>query len=299
MVLEVLAGNDCGRSVHVPLDQMASKGIAGPDRRLEIDLVTEPQITERRTRKGLGSEIHPARGMAITGTVESHDGETHSRDRETGSDREHFRQISAVLDCASRSAMSRSRRVSDPSFFPHQTGEQTRSPWTILHISMGLAVHFAPMQNTALPFARRCCGLATSLAVILASAGALATTGCGGEAPPAPAVAAAPAQAYVLGGNPQLGRKSFVTICANCHGENADGKGEIATMLKPAPPDLHDPAAQNLSDQNLVKLITEGGPSVGLSPTMGGVGVFLSDDQIRDIAAYVRTLAKPGSKAAG
>jgi mono/diheme cytochrome c family protein len=48
-----------------------------------------------------------------------------------------------------------------------------------------------------------------------------------------------------------------------------------------------------LSNEHLFKVIKEGGAAVGKSPLMAPWGGALSDDQIRDVVAYVRSLAHP------
>ena len=51
-----------------------------------------------------------------------------------------------------------------------------------------------------------------------------------------------------------------------------------------------------LTDEFLFKVIKEGGASVGKSPLMAPWGGSLSDAQIVDVVAYVRTLAVPPYK---
>ena len=46
-----------------------------------------------------------------------------------------------------------------------------------------------------------------------------------------------------------------------------------------------------LSDEHLFKVIKEGGASVGKSPLMAPWGGTLTDDQIRDVVAFVRSIA--------
>jgi mono/diheme cytochrome c family protein len=48
-----------------------------------------------------------------------------------------------------------------------------------------------------------------------------------------------------------------------------------------------------LSDEHLFLVIKEGGAAVGKSALMAPWGASLSDDQIRDVVAFVRTLAEP------
>jgi mono/diheme cytochrome c family protein len=48
-----------------------------------------------------------------------------------------------------------------------------------------------------------------------------------------------------------------------------------------------------LSNEHLFKVIKEGGPAVGKSPLMAPWGGTLSDEQIWDVVAFVRSLAQP------
>jgi cytochrome c oxidase cbb3-type subunit 3 len=48
-----------------------------------------------------------------------------------------------------------------------------------------------------------------------------------------------------------------------------------------------------LSDEHLFKVIKEGGPAVGKSPLMTPWGGTLSDDDIHDVVAYIRSIADP------
>jgi len=47
-----------------------------------------------------------------------------------------------------------------------------------------------------------------------------------------------------------------------------------------------------LTDDYLFKVIKEGGIAVGKSPMMAAWGVSLSDEDIREVVAFIRTLPK-------
>ena len=47
----------------------------------------------------------------------------------------------------------------------------------------------------------------------------------------------------------------------------------------------------SLSDEYLYQVISKGGASVGKSPLMAPWGAVLSDEQIRDVLAFVRLLS--------
>jgi mono/diheme cytochrome c family protein len=100
-------------------------------------------------------------------------------------------------------------------------------------------------------------------------------------APPAPS-AAHPGQAV------------YDRHCATCHGQTggADGPGAGALVIKPPP--LSDGRLLNpLSDEYLTRIVREGAGAVGLSPQMPAFGRLLTDREIREVVAYVRTLAQP------
>lgn len=107
--------------------------------------------------------------------------------------------------------------------------------------------------------------------------------------PPAPAelpVAATP--------DPARGAIHYAALCASCHGPKGDGDGPIAASLDPKPARHADGAYMNaLSDEHLFLVIKKGGPAVGKSVLMAPWADTLDDDQIRDVIAYIRSLAEP------
>lgn len=85
------------------------------------------------------------------------------------------------------------------------------------------------------------------------------------------------------------GREIYVNTCIRCHG--LDGKGAQGMQLVPPPADLTSPSIQNRLDGTLFKRIHEGKPNTA----MGAWKHALSDDEIWDVLAYVRTLAVEGA----
>jgi cytochrome c553 len=68
-------------------------------------------------------------------------------------------------------------------------------------------------------------------------------------------------------------------------------------MLDPRPARHSDAAFMNtLSDEYLFRLLKEGGPAFGKSPLMGAWGKNLSEQRIRDLVAFLRSLAVPGDR---
>ena len=81
------------------------------------------------------------------------------------------------------------------------------------------------------------------------------------------------------------GRVIFSTICVRCHG--IDGKGEGQMKFTPPVADLTSPAVQGKLDARLFKSVHDGKANTA----MGAWRESLSDDEIWDALAYVRTLA--------
>ena len=119
-------------------------------------------------------------------------------------------------------------------------------------------------------------------------------------APPAAAPAAPPAATAPSGalpanlghGDASKGAPVYATNCASCHGPKGCGDGPLAATLNPKPAKHCDGTVMNpLTDDFIFKVIKMGGASVGKSPLMAPWGGSLSDAQIVDVVAYVRTQA--------
>jgi mono/diheme cytochrome c family protein len=97
----------------------------------------------------------------------------------------------------------------------------------------------------------------------------------------------------LAGGDAKKGNDLFHQNCAVCHGPAGKGDGPGGTALNPKPRDLTDKAYMAaLDDKKVHEAIAKGGPAIGKSPLMPPMGGALSAEQIDDIIAYVRTLAK-------
>ena len=129
--------------------------------------------------------------------------------------------------------------------------------------------------------------------------------GCGQGDPPAPSPGPAPGPEPgpgpapappAAGGAPDVaaGAETYATYCASCHGATGAGDGPVAAGLDPKPVAHSDGAYMNaLSDEHLTRVIALGGRAVGKSSLMAPWGGTLSDEQIRDVVAFVRSLADP------
>lgn len=87
------------------------------------------------------------------------------------------------------------------------------------------------------------------------------------------------------------GRDNFIGTCSPCHGESGKGDGPLADTLGEGikPRNLTD--AKLLStrtDDDLFKVIKNGGASMGFSEAMPSQKDTFSDEDIRHIVAYIR-----------
>ena len=92
------------------------------------------------------------------------------------------------------------------------------------------------------------------------------------------------------GGDSVSGREIYANTCIRCHG--IDGKGALGIKLVPPPADLTASDVQNRLDGTLFRRIHEGKPNTA----MGAWKHSLSDEEIWDVLAYVRTLGLESSR---
>ncbi len=88
-------------------------------------------------------------------------------------------------------------------------------------------------------------------------------------------------------------RENYQSYCVKCHGENGKGDGPGAAMLNPKPRDYTDcKVMQAKKDEELFKVIKDGGDSIGLSADMQPFGGNLSDDEIHGLVKLIRGFCK-------
>ena len=91
----------------------------------------------------------------------------------------------------------------------------------------------------------------------------------------------------------------YTANCASCHGETGKGDGPVAVAVPPPPP--RDFAAGDFkfdadedgtagTDGDLKTVITKGAGAFGGNPMMATWGGILSDEDIDNLVAYIRTL---------
>ena len=112
-------------------------------------------------------------------------------------------------------------------------------------------------------------------------------------------IPAAPKE-FRLHGDAKKGEPTFIQYCASCHGKHGDGRGIVGKTLTPPPADFNDAERMAaISDWEIYLAISAGGASVELAATMPAWGSALKEEEIHNVAAYVKTFAaeKQGKKA--
>ncbi len=92
------------------------------------------------------------------------------------------------------------------------------------------------------------------------------------------------AEVASVNGPTSKGKTVYDRYCAGCHG--AEGKGDGYKLLGADPANLASPATKQKSDAVLLKTIHEG------KPGMPSWKLRLSEEDSRDVLAYIRTLAR-------
>lgn len=83
------------------------------------------------------------------------------------------------------------------------------------------------------------------------------------------------------------GEVVFKTNCILCHGIKANGKGRAAKLYNPPPANL---TKSDKNDDYKRMIITMGGAAMGRSEVMPIWGEQLSEQEINDVVAYLRTV---------
>jgi mono/diheme cytochrome c family protein len=79
----------------------------------------------------------------------------------------------------------------------------------------------------------------------------------------------------------------YGSYCVTCHGINADGNGRAARLHNPRPANLR---ASDKNDAYIMLIVTRGGQAIGRSPGMPPWGEELTDEQIADVTAFIRSV---------
>jgi len=92
-------------------------------------------------------------------------------------------------------------------------------------------------------------------------------------------------------GDPRRGGELFAVYCASCHGERGEGDGPMADILTPQPKGLSSASLDtSVTEQDLYFTILGGGRAMNLSEQMPAWGDVLSEKDVWDLIAYIRSL---------
>ena len=88
----------------------------------------------------------------------------------------------------------------------------------------------------------------------------------------------------------------YDTYCTQCHGVNRNGKGVNTAGMAVQPRDHSDTAGMtSIPDDEMNKVIHEGGPAANKSALMPPWASVFTDAQITDMVAYLRKVCHCGS----
>ena len=85
----------------------------------------------------------------------------------------------------------------------------------------------------------------------------------------------------------------FANYCVTCHGINADGNGRAARLYNPKPANLR---ASDKNDAYFGLIIRKGGAAMGRSEFMPAWEAELTNEQIGDLVAYLRSINVANAK---
>jgi mono/diheme cytochrome c family protein len=106
------------------------------------------------------------------------------------------------------------------------------------------------------------------------------------------------APASALAGDAAAGKIVYTTNCLSCHGETGKGDGPVGQVLQPPPRDFAagefildgDGDGTPGSDADLKAVIAKGAGAFGGNQMMAAWGGLLSEADIDNVVAYIRTL---------
>ena len=91
--------------------------------------------------------------------------------------------------------------------------------------------------------------------------------------------------AMALAADTKAGKAAYDKACQSCHGPDGTPKDAIAKMMKVEMKDLKSAEVQNMSDDEIKKIISGGKGKMRPTTSVSGAAVD-------DVAAYVHTLKK-------
>lgn len=91
----------------------------------------------------------------------------------------------------------------------------------------------------------------------------------------------------------ETAKDNYQTYCVQCHGMEGNGKGINVADMSTQPRDHTDAKEMSArTDQELYKVIKEGGQSINKSVLMPPWKSTLSDDEIESLVKYLHQLCK-------
>lgn len=79
----------------------------------------------------------------------------------------------------------------------------------------------------------------------------------------------------------------YTSYCVTCHGVNADGNGRAARLYTPRPANLR---TSDKNDAYVELIIRKGGEAIGRSAKMPPWEEELTNEQVRDAVAFIRSI---------
>jgi mono/diheme cytochrome c family protein len=99
-----------------------------------------------------------------------------------------------------------------------------------------------------------------------------------------------------LGYQEKVGKEVSYKYCTTCHDPESTAE-RVSNFDNLAPPHPHQftdgSTLNNMSDADLIKVISDGGPALGKSPQTPAYRSTLTQAQIRAVVAYIRAIADP------
>lgn len=90
--------------------------------------------------------------------------------------------------------------------------------------------------------------------------------------------------------------RNYDTYCVQCHGINRNGRGINSRDMSVQPRDHSDAKGMgDIPENEILKVIKEGGLAVNKSVLMPAWGNVMSDTEISEMAAYLRHVCNCGS----
>ena len=88
-------------------------------------------------------------------------------------------------------------------------------------------------------------------------------------------------------------KEAYTKECVKCHGDQGKGDGATLVKVKGKAMDWSNKAGMSkVSDDDLTKIITEGGGAVGKSKLMPAYGKKLDEKAVKEMISFIRSMGK-------